>query len=309
MNSIRNSIRIGIDPDMVEIGSFVLTWHGFFTFIAVALAVFWVAYHAKKEGILVDSVYSVAIWAIIGGIVGARALHVIDCWNGCAATSFAYSDDPIRIFYIHQGGIAIYGAILGGFLVGSIYMMLRNQDTFLRLWNTYLPWLGRLDKIRLPSVGRLADITAPAVLISMAIGRIGDIINGEHIARATTLPWSFVYSNPESPSNRVFGLAGSHPAVAYELIWDIAVFAMIWPLRNRLRPNGMIFALYLALYSVGRFFISFVRDDKGWLARLDLAQLVALVVLSITVFLLIYKAQIVRPVQPAVARTSAEEKL
>ena len=64
------SIRIGMDPDMFEIGSFVLTWHGFFTFIAVALAVFLVGRWAKKEGLDADAVYSVAVWAIVGGIIG-----------------------------------------------------------------------------------------------------------------------------------------------------------------------------------------------------------------------------------------------
>ena len=126
----------------------------------------------------------------------------------------------------------------------------------------------------------------------------GDIINGEHVARATSLPWGFIYSNPESLSNRIYGLGRSHPAVGYEMIWDFIVLAMIWPMRNRLRPDGMVFALYLGLYAIGRFFISFVRNDKGWLFNLDLAQLVSLAVLSIVAFLLITKAQLTKPPPP-----------
>lgn len=290
-----NGIRIGIDPDMIEIGSFVLTWHGFFTFVGVIVAVSWVAYRAKKQGILVDSVYSVAIWAIIGGILGARMLHIIDCWNGCEASSFAYSDHPVRILYIFHGGIGLFGAILGGFAGGASYMLVRNRNGFIKFWNTYLRWLGKMDKIPLPSIGKLADLAAPSLLVGMAIGRIGDIINGEHVARATSLPWGFIYSNPESLSNRIYGLGRSHPAVGYEMIWDFIVLAMIWPMRNRLRPDGMVFALYLGLYAIGRFFISFVRSDKGWLFNLDLAQLVSLIVLSIVAFLLITKAQLTKP--------------
>ena len=75
------NIRINIDPDLAELGTFVLTWHGFFTFISVAIAVFLVGRWAKKDGMVTDAVYSVAVWAIIGGIIGTRVLHVVDLWG------------------------------------------------------------------------------------------------------------------------------------------------------------------------------------------------------------------------------------
>ena len=74
-------IRIGMDPNIVEVGGRVLTWHGFLTFLAVAMAVFIIARWARKEGISTDAVYSVAVWAIIGGIIGSRLLHVVDRWT------------------------------------------------------------------------------------------------------------------------------------------------------------------------------------------------------------------------------------
>ena len=288
------SIRFGIDPDMFEIGNFVLTWHGFFTFIAVALAVFLVGRWAKREGLATDPVYSVAVWAIIGGIIGSRAVHVIDFWDQ------VYRHDPSRIVEIWSGGIAIFGAILGGFLGGAAYITIRNHTLFLRLFNR----LGaKLDRSPLPSIGRMADLTAPALLVTMAVGRVGDIINGEHVAKLTSLPWGFVYSNSESPSNQVHGLAASHPAIVYEMFLDIAILIMIWPLRNRLRPYGMLFALYLATYSLGRFFISFLRTgappmDREWAIGLGEAQFISIVVLLITVPLLLLKAQFVKPPAP-----------
>ena len=293
MNIPLMSIRIGIDPDMVTIGNFVLTWHGFLTFISVAIAVFLVGRWAKKEGLVTDAVYSVAVWAIIGGIVGARALHILDLWGE------VYSDNPGQIVKIWEGGITIYGAILGGFITAAGYMIVRNSSLFLRLWSNILRGV-KLERSPLPSVGRLADITAPAILIAMAVGRIGDIINGEHVAKLTELPWGFVYTHVESPSHQQYGFASSHPAVVYEMLLDIIILVAIWLLRDRLRPHGMLFALYLASYSLGKFFISFLRSgplplNEELVIGLNEAQLVALAVLIITVPLLLFKAQLVKP--------------
>ena len=257
MNIPLMSIRIGIDPNMVDVGNLVLTWHGFLTFIAVAVSVILVGRWAKKEGLVTDAVYSVAVWCIIGGIIGTRLLHVIDLWDDF------YRHNPGQIVKIWEGGITIYGGILGGFIGGAIYMLVRNHPRFLGAWNKVFR-IAKLERSPLPTVGRLADIAAPALLLSMAVGRIGDIINGEHVAKLTTFPWGFVYTHPDSPSNAAYGLAASHPAVVYEMLWDLAVLAMIWPLRNRLRPHGMLFALYLALYSAGKFFVSFLRTGSGF---------------------------------------------
>ena len=299
MNIPLLSIRIGIDPDMFEAGTLLLTWHGFLTFVAVALAVLLVGRWAKREGLEPDAVYSVAIWAIVGGIIGTRLVHVADFWQDF------YSHDPIKILQIWTGGIAIYGAILGGFAGGAGYMLIRNHPRFLSFWNNLFRG-AKLGPSPLPSIGRLADITTPALLIAMAVGRIGDIINGEHVSKLTDLPWGFVYTHAESPSNATYGLAASHPAVVYEMLWDLAVLAIIWPLRNRLRPSGMLFALYLAVYSVGKFFISFLRSglppmDREWFLGLSEAQLIAILVLAVTIPLLLVKAQLVRPAGPSPA--------
>ena len=288
------SITIGMNPEMFSIGNLVLTWHGLFTLVAVALSVYLVSRWATKEGMVNDAVMSVAVWSIIGGIVGSRLVHVIDRWDD------VYRHDPSAIFQVWEGGIAIYGAILGGFAFGAAYMAIRNHPRFLSNWNKLLPW-AKLERAPLPSIGRMADLAAPAMLLSMAVGRIGDIINGEHVAKLTDLPWGFVYSHAASPSRDMWGLQASHPAVVYEILLDLAVLAIIWPLRGRLRPQGMIFALYLATYSLGVFFIRFLRAgaehpqfgqlmDKEWAIGLSEAQFIALIVMGVTVPLLLLKA-------------------
>ena len=153
--------------------------------------------------------------------------------------------------------------------------------------------MGEAQKANLPSIGRLADVSAPAVLIGMAIGRLGDIINGEHFAKVTDLPWGFIYTHANSPG--IFR-PPTHPAVGYEMVFDLLLVAAIWPLRNRLRPNGMFFTLFLATYSIGRFFLSFLREEfNEYFGALNEAQVVAIIVVIFTVPLLVWKAQLVRP--------------
>ena len=249
---------------MIEAGSFVFTWHGFFAFIGVVVAVTLVGRWAPRVGIASDVVYATAIWAIIGGIVGARLVHVIDRWD-------FYGDNPIEIISTWRGGIALFGSILGGLLAGSVYARLQGYP-----------------------IGRLADLTAPALVIAQTIGRIGDIINGEHVSKATDFSWGFVYTHPGSLSNHVHGLVPSHPVIMYEMIWNMVVLAVVWWLWGRIKPDGMIFALYLSLYSFGRFFISFLREDKTWFAGLQEAHIIAIIIVAVTVPLLAYRGRFVQ---------------
>jgi phosphatidylglycerol:prolipoprotein diacylglycerol transferase len=256
-------IVIGMNPNMIDLGWFVLTWHGFFSFVGVVVAVLLVARWAPREGIVSDVIYSTAIWAIIGGILGARAVHVIDRWD-------FYSDNPVEIIAIWRGGIALFGAIVGGFAGGAIYAKLQGYP-----------------------IGRLADLTAPALIIAQTIGRIGDIINGEHISKATEHSWGFVYTHSHSLSSQVHGLIASHPAVVYEMIWNMIVLGVVWWLWGRIKPDGMLFALYISLYSFGRFFITFLRDDKVWFLGLQEAHLIAILIVMVTVPLLVYRSHLV----------------
>lgn len=297
--SILGAISIPLNPHILDFGPFLLSWHGLLTFVAVAVAVVLTVRWGRQAGLDGDAILSVSVWCIIGGIIGARLLHVIDFWA-------LYSANPMQIVMVWTGGIAIFGAILGGFVGGSAYILMRNANWFLNLWGKYFRFLGEPERAPLPSVGRLADIAAPALLIAMAIGRIGDVINGEHWATFTDLPWGVVYTHPESPGG---GRAASHPAVAYELLFDLALLAIIWPLRERLRPPGMLFALYGALYSIGRFFLSFLRVEQNTYfgGYLNEAQVVALLVIIIAVPLLVYKAQFVRPGRRAAGQQRQEE--
>ena len=266
-------IEIDIGPDLLSLGTFVLSWHGFFSFVAVGSAVYLVGRWAPMRGIDPDTVYSIAIWAIIGGVVGARLVHVVDQWD-------FYQDNPGQIIAIWEGGIGLWGGILGGFIGGAAYALIAKYP-----------------------LGVVADLTAPAMLFVQTIGRLGDIVNGEHCAKAANFFLGFEWTNPETDASQCdSGLAGSpvHPVIAYEMVWNMMALFIVWRLRGRLRPDGMLFALYLALYAVGRFAITFAREDDIWAAGMQEAHYIALVVLAITVPLLAFRARLV-PKEEALA--------
>ncbi len=100
-------IDIGMAPEIAEFGGLLLTWHGVFTALGIAAGVTVSVWVAQKKGFIADDVYSVALIAIPGGIIGARALFVIERWG-------TFKDDPVQIIRLDEGGIAIYGAIMGG---------------------------------------------------------------------------------------------------------------------------------------------------------------------------------------------------
>lgn len=248
-------VEIEIGSNLFTSGNFILSWHGFFSFVAVAMAVFLVGRWAPLRGIDPDVIYSIAIWAIIGGIIGARVVHVVDHLG-------YYMDNPTLILAVWSGGIGLWGGILGGFIGGSLYA----------LWKHF-------------PVGAIADLTAPALVLAQTIGRIGDIVNGEHCARAWDFALGFVWTHPTSAAGACpNGIGVSvHPVIAYEMIWNVLTLGVIWRFRNKIQPDGMLFALYLVMYSIGRFFISFLRMDRVWAFGLQEAHFIALLVLAITV--------------------------
>jgi len=222
----------------------------------------------------IDAAYGIAIWAIVVGIVGSRIVHVVDEWG-------FYVDNPDQIIAIWKGGIGLWGAILGG-LTGGV--------------------LGALY-YRMP-VGKVVDVAALGVLLAMAVGRVGDIINGEHVSRISDIPWGVVWSHPDSLTFRSLGLVATHPAVAYELLYDLLLFFVLWRcVRGRLKPDGMLFAAYVCFYAFGRFFISFYRADRVVLAGLQEAQIICLGVILVTVPLLAFRAHWVSKEAPAPPRS------
>lgn len=255
------TIEIPFGPNLFDIGGLEISWHGVFTAIGVIVGVAISAYFALRAGISEDHTYNIALAVVVGGIIGARALYVMENWD-------RFDNDPADIFAINTGGISIYGALIGGALVAWGYALLA----------------------RVPNIPVAADVASLGGIVGMAIGRIGDIINGEHYAKATSLPWGLKYTDVSSPGFRHPLGAGvvTHPAVAYELLADLAIFALLLVIFSRSKRPGVTFFTWAILYSAARLGISFLRLDDTVLAGLRMAQVVAIIVLAISVPALIY---------------------
>ena len=258
-------IEIGIDPILFYIGSLPIGWHGILVVLAVLTGIGVAIWLARGSGINREVIYSIAPWAILGGIVGARLLHVIDYFGSI------YIHNPAWIFTHWYEGLSIFGAILGGTLAVFIYCRVRHL-----------------------SLGYLADAMAPALILAQAVGRIGCTINGDAWGKVTSLPWAFVYTHPNAQDTCLFWGMPTHPSPVYEIIWDLLVFAVLWKLKGRLKPEGSLFLIYLFLYSFGRFFIEFSRavtTAEINVGGLHTPHFIALLVMAICIPLFVYRVR------------------
>ncbi len=249
-------IEIGIDP----IAFLNVRWYGIMIALAVLVGVLWMVRGVRKGANLsYDTVFTAAMVGVPSAIIFSRLLHVIDKWD-------YYSQHPGHI--IGGEGLSIYGAILGGALAIWVY--------------------SRFSRFQF---GYFADFVAPALILGQAVGRIGCTINSCCYGITTSLPWGVVYTHPDSIA---FGIGATHPVVVYEIIYNLIVFGVLLKLRGRLKPEGSLFLIYLSLYAVWRLGSDFLRVGDPFLFGLHQAQVIAIIVLAITIPLLIRRTRWVK---------------
>ncbi|MET0693705.1 MAG: prolipoprotein diacylglyceryl transferase [Propionibacteriaceae bacterium] len=189
----------------------------------------------RARGGTTDSLETVVVVAIPFGIVGARIYHVITDYE----LYFGPGRNPVDALKIWNGGLGIWGAVALGAL--GAYLVARRRH------------------IRFPA---LLDALAPGLVLAQAIGRLGNWFNQELFGRPTTLPWGLEIA----PAYRPAGFeqyATFHPTFLYELLWNVGVFAvLIWADRRFRLGHGKVFALYVVLYTAGRFWIEALRIDS-----------------------------------------------
>lgn len=140
----------------------------------------------------------------------------------------------------------------------------------------------------------MADVIAPGIILAQAIGRVGCTILGDDTGLPTSLPWGVVYTSPNSPTNQAVGLTPTHPVVTYEIIFNLIVFGILLMLRKKLKPDGSLFLVYLALYSVWRIGSDFLREGTDFLFGLHQAQVIGIIVLVIAVVLIAVRTRWVK---------------
>lgn len=245
-------ITIPWDPVVANLGGLVLAWHGVFTAVGILAGVQIALYVAKKTGFSEDDAYSIALVGVPCGILGARLLYVAEHWA-------FFSAAPLEVLAINEGGISVWGAVLGGVFGGLGFAAWRHYGIRCGL-----------------------DIAAFGLVLGLAVGRIGDLINGEHLAKATSLPWGVIYTNRNSPAfAHSIAVGPHHPATTYEMLVALVLLALMFPVFNRFRDRpGFTFCVFLDLYSAIRFAVSFLRVDSTSAAfGLDMPQFISLVVI------------------------------
>jgi prolipoprotein diacylglyceryl transferase len=190
-------------------------------------------------------IYDIALWAVPFGLVGGRLYHVITDWRTYFGDDGAGVAGALRIW---DGGLGIWGAVaLGG--VGA--------------------WIGcRQHGIPLPAFG---DAIAPGIVLAQAIGRLGNYFNQELYGRPTTLPWGLEIYERRDAAGALDTLNGAstgqlievvHPTFLYELLWNLLIFAALVYIDRRFKiGHGRLFAIYVAGYCLGRFWIELMRSD------------------------------------------------
>ncbi len=212
-----------------------VAWYGLLVAAGMLFGVLLAQKRAKNEGYGEEAIFDIAIWAIPFGVLGARIYYILFNWS-------YYMQDPIRMLQFREGGLAIHGGIILGFLVG--YYVCRKKG--LPFWN-------------------MADIAAPSFILGQAIGRWGNYFNQEAYGRETDLPWAITVNEMQV-----------HPTFLYESVWNVLVMIFLLYYTPKKKANGEVFSLYLILYSVGRFFIEGLRTDSLMIGPFRTAQIISI---------------------------------
>jgi len=209
----------------------------------------------KRLGISRD-IYSLFLWGIIGGFIGGRLAHVIDYWD-------YYIANPREL--IGFAGLALYGTIIGVLVAVWIYM--------------------RVKKTPFSSLAGVGEAIAVGAPLGQAMGRIGCTINGcchGKLSPFLSFPGAVIYTPRDTIPSQYWGVP-LYPTQIYFLLWNLIVFAVIWRLRGRLKPQGSLFFLYLCLYAAGDFGLRFFRVNEPFLLGLQQGQVISLIILVVAV--------------------------
>lgn len=255
MNPVLSYITITIDPVLVHVGPFTVRWYGLMYALGLGLALWVIRPVAAQRGIPREALYSLFWGVTIAGLLGGRLYFVVQNNPG------SYLAHPSRILAFWNGGMAFYGAIFLG--VPALYLLCRVYR---------VPFRTALD---------VAALFAP---LAQAVGRIGNVINGDIVGYPSTLPWATAYGNAHAFARPLCRPPYTHcvafqPAAIYELLCSLGLFAVLWALRDRSWPRGIPFLLYLAVYSLGQLVIFAWRANVLVLGPFKQAQITALVVL------------------------------
>jgi len=246
-------LTISIDPIAFTIGPLTIRWYGIMIAVAVALLLVITIREAKRLGITRD-IYSISFWGIIGGVVGGRLAYVIYDWEHFVA-------NPQDI--IGFAGLAQNGMIVGVIVAALIYM--------------------RVTRMHFSMLLSIGDAVAVGTPLALGIGRIACTINGCCSGKPSPFqyfPGAVIYTPRDALAPEYWGLP-IYPTQMYHLLWGLIVFAVVWRLRGKFKPEGCLAFFCFCLFAAGDFGVRFFRIGEPLLWGLYHAQVLDLVILAV----------------------------
>lgn len=246
-----------VNPVAFSIGDFHVYWYGIIIAVGFLLALIYASFSCKKMHIDVNQLFDAVIVGLIVGVICARLFYVI------FYPGDKYRENPLEIFQIHDGGLAIYGGIIGGLAAGAL-----------------------VAKARKMKVAAVLDLASLGFLIGQCVGRWGNFINQEAFGTATDLPWGM----QSDATAQVVPGSPVHPCFLYESLLCLLGFILLHIFTRKYRRyDGQTFLLYIVWYGVVRFFIEGLRTDSLMIPGVELrvSQVIAAACVAVGVILLV----------------------
>ena len=284
---------LGIEPFHMDRIAFSLfgidvNWYGLIITCGMILAVLYALWHAKHEGVKSDHIIDLALALIFCGVIGARLYYVIMEFDQYLVSGGTFLQNLGGTLYnciaIWNGGLAIYGGIIAGFLAALV--------------------AARVKRIPFPVI---ADIAGPAVMVGQIIGRWGNFVNVEAYGAETTLPWRMgvLYSFNDGVS--FVSEKFVHPTFIYESLWNLLGLILITYFYRKKKFHGQMFLSYMTWYGFGRMLIEGLRADSLYVGSIRISQLVGFVTFVVGAVLIIVNLRRVKRNVPA-DKLEEEEK-
>lgn len=246
---------------ILSIGSFHIYWYSVLIALGIIIGLYLLIKEAKKQNISKDTIIDIAFYTIIWGIIGARIYYVI-------FNIKPYLSNPLSILYIWEGGLAIYGGIIGGFIT--------------------LIYQTKKKNIKL---SKLTDMIVPSLILAQAIGRWGNFFNQEAHGSIVSLEFLKKLHLPNFIIKGMY-INGKyyHPTFLYESLWCLLGFILLIIIRKlyNKRKDGTLTYIYLIWYGIGRFFIESLRTDSLYLGIFRISQIVSIIIIIIGIIGIIY---------------------
>jgi phosphatidylglycerol---prolipoprotein diacylglyceryl transferase len=268
-----------LDP-VLQLGPIPVHWYGLGYAVAFLVGIQLVTPLLESRGLSRKTISDLVWWNIIVGLIGARLYFVVQ-----QPDLSVFATPPIRIIAVWEGGMAFFGAVIACLATVVIFAYARKLSV----------WL-------------LLDAGALFATLPQAIGRLGNIINGDILGPQSNLPWAVRYTSPHTFAPQVG--AAYQPAAAYELLVALVLFALVIFVLSRHPPDGTAVVVYLAAYATSQFFLFFVRaTEPVVLFGLKQAQLTSLAVLFVVVpVLIVLRLRFPRIFTPEGAVTEPEDR-